>query len=95
MKALTASLISAGLLAATGPVLSCDQMGPNMHMGSVVSIDRANAAFVILDAQTQQPIRFVVASKNTLDALHVNDAVKVNYEETSGGVLRSVETTRL
>jgi hypothetical protein len=94
MKALTL-LISAGMLLAAGSALACDQMGPNVHMGNVVSIDRANASFVILDAQTQQPIRFVAASTATLEYLHVNDAVKVNYEETAGGILRSVQTSRL
>lgn len=95
MKTLIASIVSAGLLVAAGPVLSCDGMGDNVHVGNVVSIDRASSSFVILDAQTKQPIRFVAEAKSALDSLHVNDAVKVNYEAAQGGALHSVALTRL
>lgn len=89
-----ASVLSLGLLMAAGPALSCDGMGPNVHMGNIVSIDRANGFLVILDAQSQQPIRFIV-SDHSLGSLQVDDAVKVNYEETRDGTLRSLELTRL
>jgi hypothetical protein len=94
MKSLIASVVSAGLLLVAGPALSCDQMGVDVHVGNIVSIDRAGSSFVILDAQTQQPIRFA-AAKGTLDSLHVNDAVKVNYEKAGDGALRSVGLTRI
>lgn len=95
MKTLIASVVSAGLLAMAGPVLSCDGMGDKVHVGNVVSIDRASSSFVILDAQTKQPIRFVAEAKGALDSLHVNDAIKVNYEAAQGGELRSVGLSRL
>ena len=94
MKVMLPAALTAGLLLAGASVMACDQMGPNVHVGNVVSIDRASSTFVILDAQSQQPIQFTAASAKALDTLHVNDSVKVNYEETEGK-LRSVKLTRI
>jgi signal recognition particle receptor subunit beta len=94
MKTSYYSALTAGLLVVGGSAWACDQMGTNVHVGNIVSIDRAHATFVIRDAQSRQPIEFVVAS-NDLDSLHVSDAVKVNYEKTNDGALRSIKATIL
>lgn len=93
MKYATTTLLAA-LIIGAGPVLACDGLGENMHMGNIVSIDRGSNTFVILDAQSQKPIRFT-AAKETLTPFTVNDMVEVGYEVIDGGKLRSVSLVRL
>ena len=87
------ALLSAVLLA-SGLANACDSLGENMHMGNIVSIDRAGNTFVILDAESQKPIRFI-ALQDSLAALSVNDMVEVSYEVVEGGGLRILNLARL
>lgn len=94
MKTPTAALLLTVMLLGPAVAISCDSLGENMHMGSIVSIDRDHNSFVILDAESQKPIRFI-ASKAALIALAVNDMVTVSYEVIDGGGLRLLSLARL
>lgn len=76
------------------PVFACDSLGDNQHMGKIVSIDHPGNTFVILDAESQKPIRFI-ASKPLLIPLAVDDMVQVGYETIEGGALRTLSLVRL
>jgi hypothetical protein len=94
MRYLTPALLGAALLSSTLSVLACDGLGENMHMGSIVSIDRGGNTFVILDAQSQKPIRFT-ASREALAPFAVDDKVEVTYEKATGDELHSVNLVHL
>lgn len=83
----------AALTIGAAPTIACDSLGDNMHMGNIVSIDRNSNTFVILDAESQKPIRFS-ASKEVLKPLAVDDMVEVGYEAVDGGELRAVSLVR-
>jgi hypothetical protein len=84
----------AALIIGTAPAIACDSLGENMHMGSIVSIDRSSNTFVILDAESQKQIRFS-ASKEVLKPAAVNDMVEVGYEVIDDGKLRATSLTRI
>ncbi|MCC6301847.1 MAG: hypothetical protein IT489_03490 [Gammaproteobacteria bacterium] len=83
-----------GLMIGAGPAYACDSLGENMHMGSIVSIDRDNHSFVILDAESSRPIHFT-ASAEAIAPLSVDEVVEVSYEVGDKGELRSLELIRL
>lgn len=93
MKFTAIALLAASTLV-TASILACDSLGENMHMGSIVSIDRGTNTFVILDAESQKPIRFI-SSAETLKPLVIDEMVEVSYEVADGGELRVVSLKSL
>jgi hypothetical protein len=78
-----ASIIKATVLSAVVALpmgaLACEGMGPNVHVGNVVSIDAKKNTFTIKDAQSQSPVTFT-ASQDIINALHnMTGVVRVNY----------------
>ena len=61
---------------------ACEGMGPNVHVGNVVSVDAKKHTFTIKDAQSQSPVTFV-ASDDIITALHdMSGMVRVNYTKS-------------
>lgn len=77
-----------------GSASACDSLGENMHMGNIVSIDRASNSFVILDAESSRPIRFT-ASAEAIAPLSIDEVVEVSYEVGDEGGLHSLKLIKL
>lgn len=93
MKSIITALLAAAL-AAAGTAMACDGLGENTHMGNIISIDRSDHTFVIVDTESRARISFS-ATQQMLAPLSVDDLVQVRYEAGTGNYLRSVDLIRL
>lgn len=73
-------LIFAALLSLPGAVLACDALGPNAHVGPVLSIDKQAQSFTLLDAQTRAPVTF-----------RADDALLERVEQAEGRIIVDFE----
>ena len=79
------------LLSVISPAaLACSAMGPNTHVGEIISIDSANKTFTIQDAETQQPISFSASENILLSLASKHGEVVVRYSG-SGKPLTAVD----
>ncbi|HHH36783.1 MAG TPA: hypothetical protein ENK48_08175 [Gammaproteobacteria bacterium] len=75
------------LALATGSVLACSAMGPNTHIGQVLSLDRGTKTLTIQDAETRKPITFVLNDQLLLKAASARGQVIVHYNGEKEGRL--------
>lgn len=74
------------VMAWSSPAPACDAAGPGTHVGSVISVDRENGTFSIMDAEKMVAISFS-AGREILDQVEGTNAMAiVNYEDTGGGL---------
>ncbi len=67
-----------GLLAAAPIAWACLNMGPGKHVGVVTKSDQVNGLLVIIDAESQKPIRFL-SSGELLRKVNTDDTVIVTF----------------
>jgi hypothetical protein len=67
-----------GLLAAAPIAWACSNMGPGKHVGVVKTSDSVKGVLVIIDAESQKPIRFLTASE-LLRKVQADDTVIVTF----------------
>ncbi len=80
-------LITLILVLTTGSALACSAMGPNTHIGQVMSLDRSAKTLTIQDAETRKPITFVLNDQLLLKAANASGQVIVHYSGEKGGRL--------
>ncbi len=87
MSKIINTVLTLGLLLGTTASLACSAMGPNTHIGQVLSLDRDARTLTIRDAETQRPITFVLNDKLLLKAASARGQVIVHYNGEDGGRL--------
>ena len=78
------------ILLAPASSLACSVLGPNKHVGTVISLDSAAQTITVLDAQSNQPITFLANEKILREAKNAKGQIIVGYE-AEGTQLRVVE----
>lgn len=64
---------------APGWASACSNLGPDKHMGTVLSIDPIRGTMALMDAETQQTLDFVM-SEVLLKRIHVNDRIVIIFQ---------------
>jgi len=67
-----------GLSAAVPGLWACSGLGPGKHMGVVRTSDSIKGVLVIIDAESQRPIRFLTSGE-LLRKVHTDDTVIVTF----------------
>ncbi|MBN4050052.1 hypothetical protein JYT17_00360 [Nitrospira defluvii] len=64
------------------PVLAsaCSNLGPEKHMGVVLSVDPIKRTMTLMDAETQKPLLFVM-DEALLKKIHVNDRIVIRFQK--------------
>jgi hypothetical protein len=80
--------LAALFLLGSSTSFACDSMGPNVHAGTVTSIDNDAQTFTIQDAETSKPITFKASKQIMLQLATLNnDSVVVGYAEEGGKLI--------
>ncbi len=87
MKRIGYFLALPALIMAGNAAWACSAMGPNTHIGQVMSLDRDAKTLTILDAETRQPITFVLNDQLLLRAASAQGQVIVHYSGEEDGRL--------
>lgn len=90
---LFSGILLTGALLASSAVLACDGMGPQKHMGQLMSVDASKHTFTIRDAQSSSPITFVATQEIITGLKGFAGNLMVNYEEDDKGGLNAVGVT--
>lgn len=81
MRIRTTIVIAFGaLMFAASSVWACSSLGPNKHIGTVMSIDEAKNTFTLLDAQSNAPITFLANAAILGELASATGQVLVDYE---------------
>ncbi len=87
MKQITNIKKSIAFLAILGvfvlaPVLAsaCSNLGPEKHMGIVLSVDPIKGTMALMDAETQQSLLFIM-DESLLKKIHVNDRIIIRFQK--------------
>lgn len=84
---LTSSLAALFMLGSSA-AFACDSMGPNVHAGTISSINNESQTFTIIDAETSKPITFNASKEIMLQlAAHSSEPVIVGYAEENGKLI--------
>ncbi|MEC4679037.1 MAG: hypothetical protein VST69_09835 [Nitrospirota bacterium] len=64
------------------PVLAsaCSNLGPQKHMGVVLSVDPIKGTMALMDAETQETLHFVI-NESLLKKIHINDRIIIRFQE--------------
>ncbi len=64
------------------PVLAsaCSNLGPEKHMGIVLSVDPIKGTMALMDAETQQSLLFIM-DESLLKKIHVNDRIIIRFQK--------------
>ncbi len=90
MKSTTAVAgLLAAILMAPASSQACSALGPNKHLGTVISLDAAAQTITVLDAQTRQPVTFLANEELLNEARNAKGQIIVDYE-TEGTQLRAI-----
>ncbi len=87
MKPITFASLVFALLFAAGGAFACSAMGPNTHVGQIISLDKAAGTLTIQDAETRKPITFVLKDQLLLKAASARGQVIIHYSGEEGGQL--------
>lgn len=68
------------LVLAPGLSSACSNLGPEKHMGIVLSVDPIKGTMALIDAETQQTLNFVM-DETLLKKIHVNDRIVITFQE--------------
>ncbi|MFQ5486969.1 MAG: hypothetical protein ACE5ET_00800 [Gammaproteobacteria bacterium] len=87
MKPITLASLAFALLFTAGIALACSAMGPNTHVGRIISLDRTAGTLTIQDAETRKPITFILKDQLLLKAASAQGQVIIHYNGEEGGKL--------
>jgi len=72
-----------GFIVASLPAMACSNLGADKHLGVVQNIDAAKGELTVIDAESQQPIVFIIDAE-ALKGVKPNDTVIITFKSDNG-----------
>ena len=79
LKNSLANSVVAMFLLGSSVAYACDSMGPNVHAGTISSIDNEAQTFTIIDAETSKPITFKASKEIMLQLAAHNSPATLSW----------------